>query len=81
LLDFSLDGSSGCPRSLEFVDDMGVIFVHKVVHEIEVDNFPGEDVEGARDQGNANAYTEGFAKADGASADIVAVRADAEIDE
>jgi hypothetical protein len=78
--DFGLDGFGGAGGGLSFLDEFGEVAVHDAVHEVEVDDLPRDDVDGAGDEGDAEADREAPAEGDDAAGDVIAVGADAEED-
>jgi hypothetical protein len=76
-LGFLLNGSGRGAGGLHLLKDVGAVLVHEVRHEIEVDDFPGDDVKEARDYGDGEADKEGFAESDVPLPHVVAVRTDA----
>ena len=69
---------AGGPHTLDLG---GEIAVHEVRHEVEVENLPHGDVADAGDEGDQEAAGEGAAEGDLAGEGVVAVAADAEVDE
>jgi len=59
----------------------GEVAVHEVGHEVEVEDLPGGDVADGGDEGDQDAAGEGAAEGDLAVQVVVAVAADAEVDE
>ncbi len=78
-----LRGGGGGVESggLDPVDLGGEIAVHKVGHEVEVDDLPHGDVADGGDERNQDAAGEGAAEGDSTCERGVAVAADAEVDE
>src|SRR5208282_898264 len=78
-----LRGGGGGVKSggLDLVNLRGPVAVHEVGHEVEVNDLPRDDVEDAGDEGDEDAAGEGAAEGDLASQIIVAVAADAEVDQ
>jgi hypothetical protein len=76
------DGGSGVKsRGLDLVNLRGEVAVHEVGHEVEVDDLPNGDVADAGDEGDQEAAGEGAGKGDLAGEGVVAVAADAEVDQ
>ena len=78
--DLGLDGFGGAGCGLNLLDLVSEVAVHEAVEEVEVDDLPGDDVEDAGDEGDADADSEGAAEGDDAVGEVVAVGADAEED-
>src|SRR6202041_1817098 len=78
-----LRGGGGGVKSggLDLVNLRGEVAVHEVGHEVEVDDLPYGDVADSGDEGDQDAAGEGAAKGDLAGEGVVAVAADAEVDE
>jgi hypothetical protein len=69
------------PGRPNLVNLRGEVAVHEVGHEVEVDDFPGGDVADGGDERDEDAAGEGAAEGDLAGEGVVAVAADAEVDE
>ena len=78
--DLGLDGFGGARAGLGLLDELGEVAVHEAVEEVEVNNLPGDDVEDAGDEGDADADGEATSEGDGAVGEVVPVGADAEVD-
>ena len=78
---FGLDRGGGAWGGLDLLDLGSEVAVHEAMHEIEVEDLPSEDIDGAGDESDADADRESSAESDVAVGDIVAVGADAEEDE
>src|SRR5271165_1744016 len=78
-----LRGGGGGVKSggLDFVNLGGEVAVHEVGHEVEVEDLPRGDVADGGDEGDQDAAGEGAAEGDLAGQGVVAVAADAEVDE
>ena len=63
------------------MDLCGEVAVHEVRNEVEVENFPHGDVADGGDESDENTAGEAAAEGDLASEGVVAVAADAEVDE
>ena len=76
-------GGGGGVKSgrLNLVNLRGEVAVHEVGHEVEVEDLPRGDVADGGDEGDQDAAGEGAAEGDLAAEDIVAVAADAEVDQ
>jgi hypothetical protein len=75
-------GGSGVEAGgLQLVNFCGEVAVHEVGHEIEVQNFPHNNVADGADERDKDAASEGAAEGDLAREGVVAVAADAEVDE
>ena len=66
---------------LDVVDLRGEVAIHEMGHEVEVKDLPHDDVEGAGDKRDEEAAGEGAAEGDAAVEGVIAVGADAEVDE
>ena len=78
-----LRGGGGGVKSggLDLVNLRGEVAVHEVGHEVEVEDFPCRDVTDAGDEGDQDPAGECTAEGDLAGQSVVAVAADAEVDE
>ena len=76
-------GGGGGVKSggLGLVNLRGPVAVHEVGHEVEVEDLPGGDVAGDGDEGDQEAAGEGATEGDLAVEGVVAIAADAEVDE
>ena len=78
-----LRGGGGGVKSggLDLVNLRGEVAVHEVGHEVEVEDLPHGDVADGGDEGDQDAAGEGAAEGDLAGEGVVAVAADAEVDQ
>src|SRR5207302_1159048 len=78
-----LRGGGGGVESggLDFVNLRGEVAIHEVGHEVEVEDLPHRDVADAGNEGDQDAAGEGEAEGDLAGEDVIAVAADAEVNE
>jgi hypothetical protein len=62
LIELRLESCCACPGGPGFGDQAGGIFVHEVVHEVEVDNLPGDHVKEAGDDSDGDADGKAFGR-------------------
>src|ERR1700678_1887882 len=79
--DLARGGGGGKSGGLDLVNLRGEVAVHKVGHEVEVDDLPHGNVANGGDGGDQEAAGESTAEGDLASEGVVPVAADAEVDE
>lgn len=73
-----LDSSGTGAGGLKLGDHVSAVFVHEIVKEVEIENFPSHDIAEAGNQGDRNADGKRFGEGDVAVTGIVAVGAYAE---
>ncbi len=79
--DFCGGGGGVKSGGLDMMDLGGEVAIHEVGHEVEVEDLPGGDIADGGDEGDEEAAGEGAAEGDLAGEGVVAIAADAEVDE